>query len=128
MNTDQRGKIARRPFLFGALGLAAAGVAGGLFYAVPKFLARRYPPTPYDDLLTQLDDRDSAARLGDAVVAAQPRFDAKAAAEALRQGPGKVSLKTGIDQDVAAGRLTEVRGWLLPETLAMAAGIAARAR
>ena len=52
----------RRDFI---AGVAAAGVAlaAGLYRFTGLFV-KHYPPTPYDDLLAQLTDREQAAKLG----------------------------------------------------------------
>lgn len=127
MTTARRGLIGRRPVLAVLVGLAA--LAGGLAYELPRLLAPRYKPTPYDDLLAQFGDRETAARLGRAVLAASPRpFDPASAAEALRNGPGKGSLGRAMAADIAQGRLVEVEGWLLPASLAHAAALAAAAQ
>ncbi len=121
-------QIARRPLLAGLLGLAGLGIAGGLVYEVPRLGHRRYPRSKFDDLLGQLGDRDSAAKLGAAVLAARPGFTAQAAARTLREGPGKGSLAHAVDGDIAGSRLVQVQGWLLPESLVLVAGIAANPR
>ncbi len=118
--------MARRPMLVGLLSALGLGIAGGIAYEVPRLLRRHYPPTPFDDLLSQLDDRDSAAKLGKAVIAEEPAFDAKAVAQALRKKMGKRPLDQMVDQDIVHGRLSEVQGWVLPETLALVSAIAAK--
>jgi len=119
-------KIARRPLLAGLVGVLGLGIAGGLLYEVPRLAHRRYPRTKFDDLLSQLDDRDSAAKLGATYIAQEPGFDAGAAAVALRHGPGNGSLPRAIDADIAQAHLASVHGWLVPESLALVAGIAAK--
>lgn len=117
--------VTRRRVLVGVFGLAGIVLLGDLLFEAPRLLTRRYAPTPYDDLLSQLENRESAARLGKAALAAEPHFDARSAARALRQGPAKESLRTAIDADLAGGRLTEIHGWLLPATLVTVSAIAA---
>ena len=56
----------RRNVLIGAGG--AVVVAGAVFEG-RHLLRKHYKPTPYDDLLALLDDRDAAARTGKAVLA-----------------------------------------------------------
>ncbi len=119
-------KITRRPLLVGLLSALGLGIAGGIAYELPRLMRRRYPPTPFDDLLSQLDDRDNAAKLGAAVIAEEPAFDAKAVAQALRMKIGKRPLDRAVDQDIVHGRLVEVQGWVLPETLALVSAIAAK--
>jgi hypothetical protein len=117
--------VSRRRVLMGVFGLAGIVLLGDLVFEVPRLLTRRYPSTPYDDLLSQLGDRESAARLGKAVLAAEPGFGGGSAAQALRRSPAKGSLRTGIDGDLASGRLIEIHGWLLPQTLVTVSAIAA---
>jgi hypothetical protein len=111
--------------LMGVFGLAGIVLLGDLVFEVPRLLTRRYPPSPYDDLLSQLGDRESAARLGKAVLATEPHFNGGSAAQALRQSAAKGSLRTGIDGDLASGRVVEIHGWLLPQTLVTVSAIAA---
>lgn len=117
--------VSRRPILLGLMGLAAVAAAGGLALEVPKLFRPHYPPTPYDDLLAQLPDRESAIKLGRAALASQRGFDAAAAAHGLRTGPGRGVLAHAVEDDIATGRLREVQGWLLPVSLVQAAALAA---
>lgn len=125
--SGKRGATGRRKFLAGLLALFGLGAAG-VAYDYTDLFGRGYPRTKYDDLLTQLGDRDSAARLGVAVVAAEPDFQVQNAARELRSGPGKGSLGRSISADIARGRLSPVQGWLLPDSLVLASGIAAKAQ
>ena len=104
-------------------GLAAAGavVAAGLYRFTDMF-GKHYPSTPYDDLLTQLADREQAAKLG-AAVRGTP--DAQALAVRLRAGM-LGDLAAAAEADIAAGRLMEVEGWLLPQSVALLAALAAK--
>ncbi|MBS0471245.1 MAG: hypothetical protein JSR60_09250 [Proteobacteria bacterium] len=97
-----------------ALGLAALGLT------VPRLLGHR--KTPYDDLLNQLTDRDAAIRLGRVSPAV---IDKAEMAEALRQRLTHHSLQDVTAADVAAGRIVEVKGWVLPETLVELCSLAA---
>ncbi len=104
-------------------GLAAAGaaVAAGM-YRFTDIFVKHYPATPYDDLLTHLGDREQAARLGAAV---RHPSDAVTLASRLRASmPG--DLDTAVQADIAAGRLTEVQGWLLPQTVVLLSALAAK--
>lgn len=124
---SEKGKtVGRRRLLTGILVLL--GAAGGLIYEYPRLIGRRYPRTPYDDLLAQLGDRERAAKLGTAVIAARPDFGAQAAAQALRSGLGRGSIARAVSADIAQGRLSTVQGWLLPESLILVSGIAAKAQ
>ena len=109
-------RISRRGFGLGAAAVAALGILG-LGYR--QIFARRYPPTPYDDLLHQIVDREPAARLGKSMA----RADVKALAVQLRK-PG-FALSKRARADAAAGRVTEAGGWIVPETVALYASLAA---
>ena len=104
-------------------GLAAAGaaVAAGLYRYTDVFV-KHLPATPYDDLLTHLPDRDQAKRLG-ALVKGTP--DANALAAQLR-GKMPRGLSAAAKADIAAGRLVEVEGWLLPQSMVLLAALAAK--
>lgn len=104
-------------------GLAAAGavVAAGL-YRFTDIFGKHYPSTPYDDLLTHLADREQAAKLG-AAVRGTP--DARSLATQLRAGMLS-DLAATTEADIAAGRLLEVDGWLLPQSVALLAALAAK--
>lgn len=105
-------------------GMAAAGVAAAAgLYRFTDIFVKHYPPTPYDDLLVQLVDRQEAARLG-AHVADAP--DAAHLAAQLRAGPKPDSLGATVQADVAAGRTTEVDGWVVPRTLALLSALASK--
>ena len=106
-------------------GVAAALGAAALGLTLPRLFGRRYAPTPYDDLLAQLVDRDAAARVGAAVRAAEPNFNTKAAARELRQRFEQRNLAEVIDADIREGRVAEVSGWVLPELLAQLCTLAA---
>ena len=116
--------ISRRGVMTGvvAAGVAAA-LAGTLKYLHP--FSRHYAPTRYDDLLAQLTDRETGARLGKTVLAAMPGFDLKAAAAQLRAGPH--SLSEAVAADMRGDRLANVDGWLLPRSLALLCAVAAKA-
>jgi hypothetical protein len=128
MTTVEKTGIARRPFLMSIAAVLGFGAAGGLIYEVPRLFGRRYPRTQFDDLLDQIPDRESAAKLGHAAVGqvdAQPFAGAATAANDLRNGPGKGSLARAADDDISRGRLIEVQGWVLPLSVVLAASIAA---
>lgn len=100
---------------------AGAAVAAGL-YRFTDLLVKHYPPTPYDDVLDKIVDREQAARLGAHVPV---QGDAAALAARLRVAvPGRV--QAAADADIAAGRLVEADGWLVPETVAWLAALAAK--
>ena len=105
-------------------GVAAAGaaVAAGLYRFTDVFV-KHYPPTPYDDLLVQLVDRQQAARLGAKITGAP---DAATIATQLRGSLKPDSLGTAAEADVAAGRTTEVDGWVVPQIIAQLSALASK--
>jgi hypothetical protein len=107
--------------LMGAAGLAAAG---GIAYEAGLF-APGYPQTPYGDLLAKLPDRTVAARVGKAMLAEQPDFDAKTAATNLRKRLRDRPLSYALVSDIDANNLAEVHGWVMPETLVQLSALAA---
>lgn len=112
-------RLSRRGFGLGLGGLIAAGAAA--------FGYRRVfgpAPTPYDDLLNQIVDRKPAAALGKTVIKTLPNSDAGTLAARLRQ-PG-FGLRDRARADAAAGRVMEAGGWIVPETVALYAALAAR--
>ena len=60
----------KRRTLIGGVAAAGAAIAAGLYRFTDLFV-KHYPPTPYDDLLSVLVDREEAARFG-ALVRAAP--------------------------------------------------------
>jgi len=125
--------IARRPLLASIGAVLGLGAAGAFVYEVPRLFGRRYPRTKFDDLLDQIPDRESAARLGRAALdwrahlpgTAPFRFNAKELAIGLRSGPGKGSLQRAAEGDAAKGRLVEMQGWVLPVSVVFVSMIAA---
>lgn len=107
--------------LAGAVGVAAAG---SVVYMAGLF-SSSYPKTPYDDLLTKLPDRASAETLGKALRAEMPGFNAKAVAADLRHRLGHKSLSAVVTADIDDNDLTEVKGWVLPTSLAQLSALAA---
>jgi hypothetical protein len=100
---------------------ASVAVAAGL-HRFTNLFVKHYPPTPYDDVLAALVDRDQAAKLGAAVPG---RLEPQSLAARLRANlaPGLAAAAQG---DVAADRMTEVDGWLLPQSVAWLAALASR--
>jgi hypothetical protein len=116
--------LTRRNIVIGAGGvvvLAAATFEGS------RLLRKHYAPSPYDDLLALLDDRDADAQIGEAVLADIDDFDPKLAAEELREQIAKRPLVQVAIEDVGEGRLLEANGWVIPETLALLCALAAKA-
>jgi hypothetical protein len=111
----------RRMMIGGVIGLGVAGGAAWKFHIFGK----HYAPTPYDDLLNQIVDREPAARLGAAVLKDQPGLGADALAQQLRGASTTLSGQARRDTD--ANRLMEVGGWVVPQSVALYAALAAKA-
>jgi len=111
----------RRNLLASVAAVGAAAAAG--LYRFTDIFVKHYPPTPYDDLLVQLEDRQQASRLGAKLTGAP---DAGALAAQLRGGLKPHSLKAVAEADAAAGRVMEVDGWVLPKTLALLSALASK--
>jgi hypothetical protein len=110
----------RRRTVIASVVAAGAAVTAGLYRFTDLFV-KHYPPTPYDDVLSRLSDRDPAIRFGAAVRGAP---DTPALAARLRAMPADVTAAAGAD--IAANRLAEVDGWLVPESVMLLAALAAR--
>ncbi|MGA9797284.1 MAG: hypothetical protein WBQ17_17295 [Rhizomicrobium sp.] len=119
--------IARRPLLASLLGVAGLAVVGGGVYEGLRNAARRYPPTPYDDLLYKLSDRESAKALGAQVLAGATHFDPKTTAKALRLKLRHKNLARVLEAEITHGDAVELRGWVIPQTLASLCALAAKA-
>jgi hypothetical protein len=117
-------KLSRRTIL---IGTGSVAVLGGFGFEASRLLRKRYAPTPFDDLLSQLDDRDAYAQVGEAVLAGRRRFDAMAVAEGLRQKLKGSDLATVAVRDAASRTLLEAQGWVLPESEALLCALAAKA-
>lgn len=112
----------RRRDIIAAVTAAGAAVAAGL-YRFTDLIVKHYPPTPYDDLLTRLTDREQAAKLGARVTG---NFDPRQQAARLRAVLDRQDLRGAAEADLVAGHLVEVGGWVLPETLVLLSALAAR--
>jgi hypothetical protein len=112
----------KRRTLIGGVVAAGAAVAAGIYRFTDLFV-KHYPPTPYDDLLGQLTDREQAAKLG---AKAPLTSDAQSQAARLRASLQGRDLAAAANADIAAGRLVEVDGWLVPQTLAELCALAAK--
>ena len=117
-------RVSRRTMVVGG-GVAATLFAAALGLTLPRLFGHRYAPTPYDDILAQLVDRDEAARVGAAVRIAEPNFNAKAVARELRQRFEQRNIAEVSDADIREGRMAEVSGWVLPESLVQLCTLAA---
>jgi hypothetical protein len=111
----------RRTVIAGVAAVGAAAAAG--VYRFTDLLVKHYPPTPYDDLLVQLVDRQQASRLG-AKLSGAP--DAGALAAQLRAGLKPDSLTATAEAEAAAGRVMEVDGWVVPQTVALLSALASK--
>jgi hypothetical protein len=106
-------------------GIAAALFATALGLTLPRWLGHRYAPTPFDDLLGRLVDRDAAVRVGEAVRENVRSLDDKKIVRELRQRFEQRDLADVMDADTAEGRISEVGGWIIPESLAELCALAA---
>lgn len=111
----------RRRGVVGGIVAAAVVAAGG---AAWKFhlLAPHYKPTPYDDLLNQITDRAPASLFGREALATMPGMNAPDLARLLRNQAGLAAL---AESDPVQGRVREVAGWVVPESVARYAALAA---
>jgi hypothetical protein len=114
----------RRGVLIGAGGVVAVAAVA---FEGSRLLRKHYAPSPYDDLLALLDDRDADAQIGEAVLADIKDFDPKEVSAELRQRIGKHPLAQIMIEDAKEGRLLEVNGWIMPKTLALLCALAAKA-
>jgi hypothetical protein len=105
--------------------VVGAGACGGV--VASRLLRKRHAPSPYDDLLALLSDRDGAAQIGEAVLAERPGFDALKVAAALRQKLAGKKLADVAAADAASSTLIEAKGWVLPESVALLYALAAKA-
>jgi hypothetical protein len=114
-------KLTRRNLGLGAAALALLGAAG---VGYRQISGGWYAPTQYDDLLHQIVDRRPAAKLGAVAAKAMPGFDTAKLAAKLRQ-PG-FGLSRRARTDAANGRVMEVGGWVVPESVGLYSALAAQ--
>ena len=112
----------RRRTLIAGVAAAGAALTAGL-YRFTDLFAKHYPPTPYDDVLAALVDREKAARFGARVQDAPAPAPLAARLRGLLKANG---LAGAVSSDVAAGRLVEVDGWVVPESVALLSALAAK--
>ncbi len=122
-----RAGIERRPLLAGLVGALGLGILGGGAYEAARILHRNEKAGAYGDLVSRLPDPDGARLLGHAVIAGLPRFNAAETARSLRKALAIHSLADVTASDLAAGRVAEAGGWVLPESLALICALAAAA-
>ena len=127
MSVAGKAQIGRRRLLEGLAATAAIAVAATAVFEAPRLFAPRYAPSPFDDLLAKLPDRESAVRLGAAFLSGLKNFDAKRAAARLRKSLAAASLADAMDNDLRETRMVEAHGWVLPETLVDLCALAAKA-
>ena len=113
----------RRRIMIAGGGVAVVAVGLGGRYLLHK----RYAPSPYDDLLSRLDDRDADAQIGEAVLANIDDFDAKTVSANVRARLQHNSLAQIVSSDAVQGHLVEAKGWVIPETLGQLCALAAKA-
>ncbi len=118
---NPQGGPARRTMIAALVAAATAAALG--VYRFTNLMVKHYAPTPYDDLLAHLTDREQAARLGAKVTGA---FDARREAATLRAALGSRTFTAAATADIAAGRMTEVDGWVLPQTVVLLSALASR--
>ncbi|HUO02830.1 MAG TPA: hypothetical protein VMU31_08630 [Rhizomicrobium sp.] len=111
----------RRRGVLGGMVTAAIVAAGGAAWRFHLF-GPHYAPTPYDDLLNQITDREPARIFGRAALKTMPGSDAASLAHDLR---GKGTLAAQAASEPAKARVTEVSGWVVPESVARYAALAA---
>ena len=116
----------KRSAIAGLAGLGLA-LAGGAAWRFTDLIVKHYPPTPYDDVLARLKDRAEAIKLGRAALGGMKGFSAAGAAGRLRAAFGAGGLSVAATIDTVNGRLVEADGWVVPESVALLAALAARA-
>ncbi|MBS0280235.1 MAG: hypothetical protein JSR25_03675 [Proteobacteria bacterium] len=112
--------MTRRGILAGLVAvLAAAGGAAWKF----RLFAKQYPPTPYDDLLGQIVDREPAIVFGRAARKSMP--GAAQLAAGLRRDHRSLAERAAAEPGEA--QIAEVAGWIVPQSVALYAALAAQA-
>jgi len=103
------------------IGLAAALAAGGAAWKAHLF-GKHYPPTPYDDLLSQIEDREPAIAFG-----AEARKSLPGAAQlAVQLRKDGRKLRDRAQAEPGEAQTTEVAGWIVPQSVALYAALAAQ--
>ncbi len=115
----------RRAILLGGGAVLATAVGGAVAWKLRLF-GPHYPPTPYDDVLNRLDDREWARKFGARAVKTMPEASADATAARLRSLLGSGTLQQAAARDAEESRLAEADGWLVPESVAQMAVLAAK--
>jgi hypothetical protein len=113
--------MTRRAVLAGLMAVIV-GAAGGAAWKLHLF-HKHYPPTPYDDLLNQIADREPAIVFGQAARKSLP--GAAQLAAQLRRDGRKLAARASAEPGEA--QITEVAGWVVPQSVALYAALAAQA-
>lgn len=108
----------RRSVLAGLAALVAAGAAWRF-----HVFGRYYPPTPYDDLLDQIADREPAFVFGKEALKIMPGATALKLAANLRADHKGLSALAA--REPGQNRIAEVDGWVVPRSVALYAALAA---
>ena len=116
--------LTRRNIVIGA---GSAVVLAATAFEGSRLLRKHHAPTPYDDLLSRIDNRDAAAQIGEAVLAKFDDFDAKTVAADMRARLEHNTLVQVASGDAVEGRLLEAGGWVIPQTLGLLCALAAKA-
>jgi len=112
----------KRRTVLGGVAAVGAVVAAGLYRFTDLFV-KHYPPTPYDGVLAALTDRDEAAKFGALM---RDAGTPESLAAKLRAIGNPNALARAAQSDIAAGRLSEVDGWVVPECVALLSALAAK--
>jgi hypothetical protein len=109
--------LTRRPVLIG-LAATVAAVATGIALDIPN-LFRRRATGPYASLVNAVEDPDSAAIVGRAILGRVPLTGKllEQSASFARDRLAKETLQDATAVDAARSFLVEADGWVLPITL-----------
>jgi hypothetical protein len=118
--------IPRRPLLIALGAVLGVGIVGGGLYESGLLGRHHHSAAGYEDLLSGLGDRDSANRLGEAVLAETGAFETSQIARELRKRMAPRPLAAVLAADLAEDRVVEIKGWVLPETLTLLCGLSAK--
>jgi len=114
----------RRTMLMAGAGLGALVLGAGGYEAWRRF-GRQHLHTPYDDLLSQLPDREAAQKIGSVYTASRPGFRAASAAQLLRHRLRGNDIQPILLAEIADNRIVEAAHWVMPESLVLLCGLAA---
>jgi hypothetical protein len=121
---SERTRISRR------IAVGAVAAFAGLAIAVrevPKLLGHRHRSGPFADVLSAIDDPDSAAQFGRSCLAACQGFEPQVVANLLRARLKNLPLADLMQKEASEARIVEVGGWIIPESLALLCALEARA-